>query len=187
MANDPLPSVTTAAEALSKSRGWLIFFGIFSLIVGMLAIAFPVIFSYTIAQIIGIFCVVSGVFSIGAVIFGHEKTHRASSVILALIRIITGLALIAWVGPGMEALTLVLAIFFVAEGITFIVAAIAAREHKGWLVLLLNGIVTIILGAMIFSHFPSTAAWVIGLLYGINSVFYGCSLLALAASARKPS
>jgi len=177
---------TSPAAALFRSRGWLIFFGCFSLIVGMFAIGFPLAMSVAITQVLGIFCVVSGVFSIGAVVFGQEKTHRFSSVVLALIRLITGLALIYWVGAAIDAITLVLAIFFVAEGITFIVSAFTSRGHKAWGLMLLNGIVALILGGMILARFHTDTDWVIGLLYGINSIFYGVSLLGLAFSAQKP-
>jgi uncharacterized membrane protein HdeD (DUF308 family) len=183
MTNPPLFS--SAQEALNKSRGWLIFFGIFSIVVGAFAIGFPLAMSVAIAQVIGIFCVVSGVFSIGAVIFGKEKTHCITSVALAVIRLATGLALLLWVEAGVEALTLVLAIFFLFEGLAFIGAALGSRQHSAWVIMLMNGIVAIILAGIIFSKLPGDSAWVIGLLYGINSIFYGVSLLALAGGASR--
>lgn len=183
MNTTPLPF--SAQEALKKSRGWLIFFGMFSIVVGIFAIGFPLAMSVAIAQVIGIFCVVSGVFSIGAVIFGKEKTHCISSVVLAIIRLAAGLSLLLWVESGVEALTLVLAIFFLFEGLSFIGAALASRQHGAWIIMLMNGIVAIILAGLIFSKLPGDSAWVLGLLYGINSIFYGVSLLALAAGASK--
>jgi uncharacterized membrane protein HdeD (DUF308 family) len=181
MNTSPIPF--RAQEALKKSRGWLIFFGMFSIVVGMFAIGFPLAMSVAIAQVIGIFCVASGVFSIGAVIFGKEKTHCITSVALAIIRLAAGLALLLWVESGVEALTLVLAIFFLFEGLSFIGAALASRQHGAWIIMLMNGIVAIILAAVIFSKLPGDSEWVLGLLYGINSIFYGVSLLALASGA----
>lgn len=185
MTTSPIPF--SAQSALKKSRGWLLFFGMFSIIVGIFAIGFPLAMSVAIAQVIGIFCVASGVFSIGAVIFGKEKVHCISSVILALIRLAAGLALLMWVEAGVEALTLVLAIFFLFEGLSFIGAALASRQHGAWIIMLLNGIVAIVLAGIIFSKLPGDSAWVLGLLYGINSIFYGVSLLALAGNASKAS
>jgi uncharacterized membrane protein HdeD (DUF308 family) len=183
----PSSFALTPQQALQKSRGWLLFFGMFSLIVGIFAIAFPLAMSVAISQVIGIFCVVSGVFSIGAVLFGKEKTHCLSSIALAIIRIATGLALLLWVKAGVEALTLVLGLFFLAEGVAFVITAFSSRHHSAWFILLLNGIVSIILGAAIFAKLPGNAGWVLGLLYGINSIFYGVSLLAFAAGASKKS
>lgn len=174
MSASPFPDMS------QKSRGWLVFFGVFSLMVGFFAIAFPYIMTAAIEQVIGIILVVTAVFSIGEVIFGGEKGHCISTVILALIRLAAGLAMLVFTGVGMLAITAVLAAFFFAEGITFIISAFALRQNKAWLLILLNGIVAIVLGGMILSGFPGTAAWAVGLLYGINSIFYGVSLLGFA-------
>jgi uncharacterized membrane protein HdeD (DUF308 family) len=48
-----------------------------------------------------------------------------------------------------------------------------------------SGIVDLVLGAMIFAGLPSTAAWAIGLLVGINMVFGGSALIGMALAARK--
>lgn len=177
MSNPILPM----PDASKKSCGWLLFFGIFSVLVGIFAIAFPYMMSVAIEQVIGIILVISGVFSIGAVVFGQEKNHRAATVVLALIRLAVGLALLVFIQQGIHALTLLLSAFFFAEGITFLVSAFALRHNKAWVLILLNGVVAVILGAMILSGYPGTAGWAIGLLYGINSIFYGVSLLGFAA------
>jgi uncharacterized membrane protein HdeD (DUF308 family) len=51
--------------------------------------------------------------------------------------------------------------------------------------MLVSGIVDLVLGAMIFAGLPSTAAWAIGLLVGINMVFGGTALVAMAVHARE--
>lgn len=181
MANAPLPTLAT------KSRGWLVFFGIFSLVVGFFAIAFPYVMTVAVEQVIGIILVATAVFSIGGVLFGDTKGHRVSTTVLAIIRLVAGLAMLVYIGQGVLALTVVLAAFFFAEGITFLVSAFTMRSNKAWFLVLLNGIVAFVLGGMILSEFPGSAAWVIGLLYGINSIFYGVSLLGLAAGAGEKS
>jgi Uncharacterized conserved protein len=179
MADAPISTLPT------KSRGWLSFFGIFSLLVGFFAIAFPYVMTVAIEQVIGIVLIATGVFSIGGVLFGETTGHRVATTVLAIIRVVAGLAMLVYIAQGVLALTVVLAAFFFAEGITFLVSAFAMRSNKAWFLVLINGIVALVLGGMILSGFPGTAAWVIGLLYGINSIFYGVSLLGLAAGAGK--
>jgi uncharacterized membrane protein HdeD (DUF308 family) len=185
--SDTPPATVGQLPNLARSKGWLIFFGIFSILVGIFAIAFPVAMSLAIEQVIGILFVITGVFSIGGALFGHETSHRISSVLLAFIRIAAGLALLVWIGAGLAALTILLLAFFLAEGAVFIFSAFSARHQKGWIWLLLNGIVALILAAMIWSQFPAASAWIIGLLYGINSIFYGAALLLFGASVAKPA
>ncbi len=175
-----------AKTLLPKGRGWFIFFGVVSLLVGVFAIALPIIAALAIAQVIGIFCVISGVFSIGAVIFGQEKHHRVTSVVLAVVRLVVGLMLLLDPTAGVLSLAIVLGIFFIAEGLVFAIGSFRGPSGRPKGMMLVNGIVAFVLGIMIFAGFPSDAPAIIGLLYGINSIFYGITLLALA-SAAKPS
>lgn len=170
--------------ALGRSRGWLTFLGIFSILVGFFAITFPLAASVAIEQVIGLILIVSAAFSFGAVIFGEERNHRLASIVLALIRLVVGGLLLLYTRPGVLALTAVLGGFFFAEGVTFLISALALRHHRAWPLVLLNGIVALVLGVLIFAQFPSSAAWATGLLYGINSIFYGISLLGFAALPR---
>jgi uncharacterized membrane protein HdeD (DUF308 family) len=77
-------------------------------------------------------------------------------------------------------------VFFVIEGVASIMFAL---EHKrelsgrwGWM--LMSGIIDLALAALVFTGLPSTAAWAIGLLVGINMVFGGSALIAMALHAR---
>ncbi len=88
---------------------------------------------------------------------------------------------------GALSLTIVLVVFFIIEGIASIMFALDhKRELSGrWGWMLASGIVDLVLSAMIFAGLPSTAAWAIGLLVGINMVFGGMALIAIALNARK--
>jgi uncharacterized membrane protein HdeD (DUF308 family) len=177
----PLPT----PNAIGKSRGPLTFFGVFSILVGFFAIGFPYAASLAIEQVIGIILVVSGVLSIGAVLFGEEKNHRIATVVLALIRLVIGMLLLVYLKSGVEFLTVLLVAFFFAEGVTFIISSFALRHNRAWPLILVNGIVAIFLGFLIFNHFPASAAWATGLLYGINSIFYGIALIGFAGAHGK--
>ncbi len=162
-----------------KSRGWLIFFAVASLLVGVFAIVRPGLAALAIEQVIGIFCVVSGVFSIGNVIFNRDASHRTASIILAIIRLAVGLVLLAFPLSGVLSLALVLGIFFIAEGFVFLAGAFGGVAGAPKWLMVLNGVVALVLGAMVLFSFPSDAPQIIGLLYGINSIFYGVTLLSL--------
>jgi uncharacterized membrane protein HdeD (DUF308 family) len=95
--------------------------------------------------------------------------------------------LLLWPLSGVLSLTLILIVFFVIEGVASIMFAL---EHKrelsgrwGWM--LASGIVDLILATIIFAGLPGTAAWAIGLLVGINMVFGGSALIAMALHARE--
>ncbi|MFY8217287.1 MAG: HdeD family acid-resistance protein [Chthoniobacterales bacterium] len=174
MSNSPM------ANVFSQGRMWYYGGGLLSLVVGGFAMARPVFASVAIAQIIGIFCLVSGVLLLVSALFGNAKKHRILDFFSAALRVIVGLLLILKVVQGVMALTLVLAAIFIAEGIFGGLLALRLRgKNPAWIWVLLNAAVAVILGLMLLAKFP-TDADAIGLLFGVNSVFLGASLVMYA-------
>jgi uncharacterized membrane protein HdeD (DUF308 family) len=88
---------------------------------------------------------------------------------------------------GVLSLTLVLIAFFVIEGIASIMFALDhKRELSGrWGWMLASGIIDLILATIILAGLPGTAVWALWLLVGINMVFGGSALIAMALYARE--
>lgn len=177
--------MSNALEPKSLKRGLLIFGGVVSLLAGLFAFAAPGIFSLVLTEFLGALLLVTGVVGLFQALFGKNTAHRMLSLLTAVVRIAAGSVLFFVTGEGMAILTLILAAVFVAEGIFCIVASFGLRSNPAWIWLLLNGIVAVILGVMIYSKWPSDAGWVIGVLYGIQSVFSGFALLMLGLRSEK--
>jgi uncharacterized membrane protein HdeD (DUF308 family) len=181
------PSIPSIANVLPKSRGWLIAGGILSIFVGLCAIGTPQVFSAFLVQFLGAFCLVTGVMSFFVALFDSHAPHRFLNALLAIVRIAAGLVLFFFVLPGVLTLTLFLAAFFLVEGFFCTVTAFKMRGRSGWIWLLLNGLAAVALSIMIFNKWPSDSVWVIGLLFGINALFGGFSLLFLGLGTPKVS
>lgn len=147
--------------------------------------SFPFVFSIAIAQLLGAFALVSGVIAVAVGIFGKHRTHRFLEIISGLIRIAAGIALFVCVASGVAVITLILAIFLIVEGVFLAATAFKLREHTGWVWTLVSGIASIVLGIMVYVRWPGDSAWVLGLLFGINMIFNGSSLIALGLGAPK--
>lgn len=156
-----------------------------SVLVGFMAIGSPYVFSVVIAQLLGIFCLVTGVISLGLALFGKHVAHRVLGAVLAVIRIAAGVVLLMCVQSSVAVITLILAVFFVVEGVSAIFGAIKLRAQSGWVWMLLNGVAALALGVIVYLRWPSDSAAVLGLLYGINSLFWGLSLLTLGFATPK--
>jgi uncharacterized membrane protein HdeD (DUF308 family) len=167
----------------SKSRGWLITCAILSLIVGLLALSSPLFFSFLIVRFLGLFALVSGVISLLVAIFDKEVAPRGLNAVFALVRIGAGVALLSCARSGLNLIMLIFAVYLIVEGIFDIFGALKMREHRGRVFMLLNGIITILLGLMVYAHWPSGSAWILGLFFGINLIFNGFSQLMLGLSA----
>ncbi|MDX2080682.1 MAG: HdeD family acid-resistance protein [Terrimicrobiaceae bacterium] len=170
-----------------RSRGWIIFGGVLSIVVGFLAMAAPALFSVVLAQVLGVFLLISGVFGLLAALFGKDTSHRFLSSVSGLIRIAAGWALAFNTGASLLALTIILAAVFLSEGIVCAITAFRMRANPAWIWILLNGVAALILAGMIYARWPSDATWMIGLLYGIQSVFSGSALLVYGLRAEDHS
>jgi uncharacterized membrane protein HdeD (DUF308 family) len=167
---------------------WLLFLveGITLVGLGLAAIVLPLIATVAVEIIIGWLLLVSG--TVGVVItFRMRRTPGFWwSLLSAILGIAAGIVLLRWPLNGALSLTLILAVFFLIEGIASIFYALEhKRELSGrWSWMLISGAVDLILASIIFLGLPGTAAWAIGLLVGINMVFGGSAVIAMALHAR---
>ena len=81
--------------------------------------------------------------------------------------------------------TLFLAVWFFVDGLFAIFNGISWRPQPGWGWMLLNGVIGIILGVMIYRQFPTSAVWLVGLLVGIRLLLAGWTMIALGAMGRQ--
>jgi uncharacterized membrane protein HdeD (DUF308 family) len=102
-----------------------------------------------------------------------------------LLYLAVGILLLVNPLEGALALTIVLAVFLIVEGIFKIITALRVRDHDGWGWLLASGIMSVILGLLIWAEWPASGLWVIGLLVGIQLRFTGWALVMLALAARR--
>jgi uncharacterized membrane protein HdeD (DUF308 family) len=178
-----------ASVANSLHAHWRFFLteGIVLLILGLLAIVVPVVATIAIAVLVGWLLLLSGVVGLIATFRTRGAPGFWWSLLSAILGIVAGVVLLRWPLSGAFSLTLILTVFLVLEGVVSILYALEhRRELSGrWGLMLFSGIVDLVLAWMIFAGLPGTAAWAIGLLIGINLVFGGSALIAMALHARK--
>ena len=171
----------------SPGKAWMILGGVLSILVGFFAISAPALFSYVITAFIGALCLVSGVIGFFQALFGKDVPQRILSALSAVIRLAAGSALFLFTQSGMETLTLMLGAVFFAEGMVCIVTSLRLLANSAWIWLFLNGVVALVLGGMIYTRWPLDSEWVIGVLYGIQSIFSGVAMLLLGFAIGKKS
>src|SRR5262249_52844562 len=104
--------------------------------------------------------------------------------LVGFLYLIVGLMMAANPAESALALTLLIALFLMAGGVLRIVAALAfGFHHSAWV--LLNGIISLILGVMIWGQVAVSGLWVIGVFVGVDLIFYGWSLIMLGVTARR--
>ena len=174
----------------SMQEHWVLFLveGIILVILGLAAIIVPPLATLAVAIFLGWLFLISGIVGLVTTFMMRHAPGFWWSLVSALLGIVVGIVLIGWPVSGAISLTLVLIVFFIIEGVASIMFALEHRRELsgrwGWM--LASGIVDLILAAIIFAGLPLSAAWAIGLLVGINLVFGGSALIAMALHARSP-
>ena len=177
-----------SAVANSLHAHWRLFLaeGIILFILGILAIVVPPIATIAVEVLIGWLLLVSGIVGLISTFRTRGAPGFGWSLLSAVIGTVAGIVLLAWPLSGALSLTLILTVFLVLEGVVSILYALEhKRELSGrWGMMLFSGVVDLFLAGIIFAGLPGTAAWAIGLLVGINLVFGGSALIAMALHAR---
>jgi uncharacterized membrane protein HdeD (DUF308 family) len=161
--------------------------GVLMLLGGAAAILVPAAASVTIAIFIGWLLVYAGIVQLVHA-FRHREAGRARAwtVVHGLITLAAGVYIVVAPLSGTITLTVVLAVWFMVSGALQLGLWWAERGQPGAGLIAFNGVLSTILGILIAVSLPSSAAWAIGLLVGIDLVFWGTRVL-MAASVLKPA
>jgi uncharacterized membrane protein HdeD (DUF308 family) len=176
------------AFSASLRGHWRLFLteGIALVILGTAAIMLPQVATFAAEILVGWLILISGIVGLINTFRMRSAPGFGWSLLSAILALATGALLLWWPLTGTVSLTLILSVFFVVEGVATIMFAL---EHKrdlsgrwGWM--LVSGVIDLILAGVIVLGLPGTATWAIGLLVGINMVFGGWALIAMALHAR---
>jgi uncharacterized membrane protein HdeD (DUF308 family) len=160
--------------------------GIVLLILGAIAVGVPPVATVAVELFIGWLILLSGVLGLVMTFQTRGSPGFGWSLLSAVLGIVVGIVLVMWPLSGVLTLTVMLTVFLTLEGVASIMYALAHRRESSsrWELMLVSGIVDLILAGLILAGLPGTAAWAIGLIVGINLLFGGVALVAMALQAR---
>jgi len=163
-----------------------LFEGIVLVILGVAAMIVPPLASLAITIFLGWMFLVTGVAGLVMTYWARAVPGFWWSLISAALAVLAGLILLGRPMQGVLTLTVVLGVYFLAEGVATIMYALAhRRELSGrWSWLLVAGLMDILIAFFIIAGLPGSAQWAIGLLVGINLLFGGATLIGMALAAR---
>jgi uncharacterized membrane protein HdeD (DUF308 family) len=162
-----------------------IWFAILLIIFGLLAISLPAIASFGVARVLSWLILIDGVVQLVYAFKSKGVGRTIWKLLVSILYIVVGVYLLANPLLGLAKLTLLLAIFFFIEGIADIGTFIWARKSEGSEWLLLHGIITLLLGVMIWRHWPFSSLWALGTLVGISMLVTGVTRLMMAVKSRR--
>ena len=159
-----------------SNRGSMLW-GFLMVILGLFAMFTPAVSGITVTLMLAVLLLISG---LGMLMYSFSSAHFGQGMMRFLFGGITALAgIYMFTQPGMAlaSLTMFLAVYFVVDGIFSIIAGLRLQEEKGWVIF--NGVVTLLLGAMIWKGWPVSGLWAVGILVGVKLVVGGMVMMAL--------
>jgi len=174
-----------SSDLVRRASTASILWGVSLVLLGMLSIAMPLVAAVAINVLIAWLIVMAGIVHLAVAFHSREAGSVIWRLLVGLAYLCFGVYLIARPALGVASLTLLLASLFLVEGIFNIVLYFRAPSilRSSWF--LFDGIVTLLLGLMIYMQWPSSSAWAIGTLVGVSLIFSGVTRVMVSLTVRK--
>lgn len=178
------PSLGSQLVPLRRSSGWLLAAGIALVVLGVLGLGSVTLLSLASAIWFGIMMIAGGVI----VLIGAFRSEGWKGVLLHLLigLLYLGVGIFTLLNPvaATASLTLFIGAALVATGVLRIVVSIQNRHLPSWVWILISGVLSLLLGAMILAQWPSSSLWVLGTFLAIELIFEGWGVIALSRAVR---
>lgn len=188
MASQPLSRADLALAlhaGLRRTSATLLIVGIVLIALGTIAILLPELATLVVTSFVSWLLLFSAAAHLYLAFRVHGGWRIAGAVLAGLISLVAGLAMLTNPTLAAAALTWLLAAYLLAGGVAKAIAAFQLRPVRGWGWTLASAAASLVLGLLLLSGWPGTAAWMIGLLVGIDLLLYGWALIALRAAVNR--
>jgi len=175
----------TPSDIVRQASTLSLVWSVLLIIFGILAVASPFFAAVAVSVVIAWLIVLAGVVHLMLAFRAHGAGSMIWKVLVGLAYLFFGVYLILHPVLGVASLTLLLASLFLIEGVLDIILFFQMRSlgGSGWV--LVDGIVTLLLGLMIYLQWPSSSAWAIGTLVGVSMIISGVTRVMLWLAVRK--
>lgn len=163
-----------------KTARWA---GIVMFIAGILALVAPLAAGLSITLLVGAMLLIGGIAYLVLALRSGSLARGALPAVVGLMSAIAGGFSIAQPVAALAAITLFLAVFFIATGILEIFVGFGSRPQIGWGHLIISGVASLLLGLLIWAQFPLSGVWALGVLVGLRLLITGWMLTTIAGTA----
>jgi uncharacterized membrane protein HdeD (DUF308 family) len=172
------------ARAVKKDSTSVMILGIITIVLGVLSMMAPLMAGIAIALSVGVLLIMGGIMR---TLFAFKCKSWGKGILvflLGLLTLVVGFYMVSRPGAALATLTLFLAAYFVVDGIIEIIEAFDLKPINGWGWMLFGGIVSLLLGVMLWRQWPISGAWAIGTLFGIKLIFAGFAMTGIGVAGR---
>jgi len=178
-------TATSVLATEKKAITWGIVLSVLMIVAGILAMTVPPAAGVTVTLVVGWLLVFSGAAHFGYAFHRRKAGKIVWEGLLGILYALAGVYLLLNPVMGLESLTLALAIYLIMEAVLEFVLSFQLRPLPGWGWILTDGIITLLLAIMIWTTWPVSSLWAIGILVGISIMFSGIARLMICVAARR--
>ncbi len=172
-------------RALRAKWGWVVAFGVISLIAGVIALGSVVMATESAVFIVGIMMLVVGVFEIFTAFGARGWGKFLLWLLLGALYVFAGFACLNNPFVAATLLTLMLGIALIVGGLVRIFLATQMKHGTPWGWVVFSGILSFLLGLMIVAHWPASSFYTLGIFLGIDLIFIGAGWLTMGLALKK--
>lgn len=183
MSNAPGSLGMQLIEGLKSRAGTARWVGIALILAGVLSMAAPLVSGISVMLVIGVLMMLAGI-STALLAFGVGAFGRGLwLLLLAALMVVAGWLIVSRPVEALASVTLLLAFYFFLSGFVELAAGFSAAgaPGRGWMIV--SGIVSVLLGVSLWRHFPASAVFAVGLLFGLRMLFHGMWLFSVGLAA----
>jgi len=182
---NPAEGLRSPLGVAKKITGWYLAAAVLFIVLGIFGIIEPGVAGLGVTLLVGWLLVIGAVFHFIAAFKGGGAKQVIFQVLIGILYAVGGFYFLTHTIMATATLTLLLAGVILAEGVIEIISYFRMRKEgaSGWL--LLNGIITLLLGGLIWFHWPSSTIWAIGIIVGVNLLMTGITRLMFGLAVRK--
>jgi uncharacterized membrane protein HdeD (DUF308 family) len=169
---------------LKASSGALFWIGLALVVVGIAAIAFPIFSTLVAALLVGWTFLLSGTLMFVGAFSIHGTGPFFGALLSSLISIAAGAFLLFNPLAGVVALTLVIGVIFMFQGVFEIFFAFEMRPHAGWVGMLLSGGASVAMAVLIAAGWPTISTIVLGILLAVNFISTGIGYIFVSRASK---
>jgi uncharacterized membrane protein HdeD (DUF308 family) len=181
----PTEGFRGAGTVINKASGWFIGMAVVFILLGMMAIIEPGVAGLAVTILVGWLLIFGGGAHLVAAFSGGGAGRVIWQVLIGIVYILGGVYSLTHPLLALGTLTLLLGVIILTEGVFEVISYFRMRGEGGSGWLLVNALITLLLGGLIWFHWPSSSVWAIGILVGVNLLMTGISRLMFGLAARE--
>ena len=176
--------MTGPADLAHKGGTRMTTWGILTMALGVFAMFTPMLTGFSILLLLGIAVMAAGVMRMIWAFSAGSVGRGLLMFVLGLLTLAVGLLLL--VNPLFAAVsvTILLTIYLVVDGAAEVYAGVQRKPDAGWGWLVIGGVVSVLLGVMIWRQAPLAGVWALGLFLGIKLFFVGLIMMTVGGTLR---